>query len=81
MTRLWELLVGSLLAVGRMPKCSRRPVREGVALGGLGHVVVPMFVFNRDTQFPGWAALAPCLGAALIIYAGGQGRTLVTRFL
>jgi len=32
-----------------------------------------------ETLFPGYTALVPCLGAALIIYAGNAGESLVGR--
>ena len=50
-------------------------------------IMVPAFLYSPDTSFPGLSALPPCLGAALIIYAGetpldgGSGRSLVAGLL
>jgi peptidoglycan/LPS O-acetylase OafA/YrhL len=67
-TRGWELAVGSLLAFAA-------PLRAGWtrgALGGLGLVAIlgGFFYYTKATPFPGIPALAPVLGAALIIWSG-----------
>ncbi|AGK59110.1 acyltransferase 3 [Hyphomicrobium denitrificans 1NES1] len=78
-TRAWELLMGSVVALGLV-----RPPREtwhretASALGLLGIALAVLF-FNDKTPFPGYAALLPCLGAALVIWAGGG--TLAARCL
>lgn len=70
-TRAWELLLGALVAFLPPPLLlQRRPLlRELLALAGLASVLVPVFVYTSDTRFPGPAALPPCLGTALIIWA------------
>lgn len=78
-TRAWELLAGSLLALGYGPRIAQGPVREGVALGGLALILASIFLFGSDMAFPGYVAIAPVLGSALVIgYAQG---TLVERVL
>ncbi len=72
--RAWELLFGSLVAL--WPPCwstARRSVREGVAWTGVGLMVAPFFLYTRETAFPGWTAIPPCLGAALFIWSNGRG--------
>lgn len=73
-TRAWELLLGSLLAFAPLHSAwsNRRGWREGVALLGLLLILVPVFRYNAETPFPGLAALPPCLGTALIIWANGR---------
>lgn len=79
--RAWELLIGSLLALGIVPPL-RGAMREGLSALGFLLVVVPVFFYTNATPFPGLAALPPCLGAALLIHSGGQGNTTRTaRFL
>ena len=67
-TRGWELMIGAALAVGMV----RIPGRYSEASGALGIALIAMaFVMLSETDpFPGWLALLPTLGAALII-AGG----------
>ena len=69
--RGWELLVGALLAI--LPqKTIRSLCNEAWAGLGLVLVLAPMFFFDRQTAFPGPGALAPVLGAALLIWTGGS---------
>jgi len=68
--RAWELMLGSILAVGRIPVPGNRALREFVMLAGAALIAFAVVVYSPDTLFPGEAAIVPCLGAALIIYAG-----------
>jgi len=58
-----------------------RILREAMAAGGLGLIAAAIFAYDEATPFPGLAALPPCLGAGLIIAAGGGGGTVVGRLL
>lgn len=74
--RFWELLVGALLAVLSFGRTTTLAEKIGVgatnvvATLGLILVVVPMFVLDGSSSFPGWNALAPTIGAALLIASG-----------
>ena len=70
-TRLWELAVGALLAVGA-DRVGRLPVAARHTLGwaGLAAIAVTALTFTDATPFPGAAALLPVLGAAAVIAAG-----------
>lgn len=79
--RGWELLAGAMLAAAPASGVNDRG-REMMSALGLVLVVVPMFLFERMTPFPGPAALPPVLGAVLLIRAGGAtwvGRALSWR--
>ncbi len=82
-TRAWELLLGSLLAFLPRPSqsLSHKTIREVSALAGLSLILVPVFSYTDQTPFPGFAALAPCLGAALIIWGNGLGPTVIGSLL
>ena len=80
-SRAWELLIGSLLAVQTFPPLAGRVSRELVSGAGFLLIVFAVFRYTDATLFPGASALAPCLGTWLIIYAGNQGRSLVTTAL
>ncbi|WP_454916719.1 acyltransferase family protein [Xanthobacter sediminis] len=67
--RAWELLAGSLLALAPLPKVSSR-IAAGLGAVGLAALLVPVFLYGRNTAFPGLAALPPVLGAVLLIYSG-----------
>ena len=79
--RAWELFVGSILALNVIPKPNNRILRESLALIGTGFIIAAVFFFTNETLFPGYAAALPVLGAALIIYAGIGGRSLIFSLL
>ncbi len=80
-SRAWELFVGSLLALVAWPRVSAR-VAGWIGLAGVVAIMAPVFLYSRDTAFPGLAALPPVLGAAALIYAGKQApEGAVTRVL
>lgn len=80
-TRIWELLCGAFVAVGATPAIKSAPGRNAAALLGLGLICFASARYSDATPFPGIAALAPCIGTALIIIAGTNGTTLVNRAL
>lgn len=80
-TRAWELLLGSLLALGAFPALRSRLLREVEALAGIALIAWAVFAFSQTTPFPGVNALYPCVGAALVIHAGERGSTLIGRIL
>jgi peptidoglycan/LPS O-acetylase OafA/YrhL len=71
-TRAWELLAGGVIALGLVPAATSRWQRELGAIAGLIGIAAAIVGFNSHTPFPGYAALLPCLGAALIIWAGEE---------
>ncbi|WP_426011834.1 acyltransferase family protein [Caulobacter sp. DWR2-3-1b2] len=79
-TRAWELLIGTVLALGVIPAIRNPFVRNLVAATGLALIAGSMMLFTQTTPFPWIAALAPWLCAALIIHSGQAG-TWVSRLL
>lgn len=70
-TRVWELGVGALLAIGagrisHLPRTARAPL----AWLGLGTIGVGAFVINEAGAFPAPLAAIPVAGAAMVIAAG-----------
>lgn len=78
-TRFFELLVGSCLALGwrYLPKPSSI-IQNTLSLFGLALIIFGAFYLTEHHSFPGYNALYPVIGTALIIYANGG---LVSRFL
>ena len=86
-TRLWELMAGALCAFwlasprGQALRAGGR-TRHG-ALIGLALILFAVIAYDGDTRFPGFAALPPVLGAALVILCatphGLAGRLLSLR--
>ena len=82
-TRGWELLIGALVALhlfGCESAPRRRAVDETLALAGLLLTAAAVFAFDESVPFPGFYALVPTVGAALII-AFATPQTLVGRLL
>ena len=80
-TRAWELLLGSLLALGAFPRLRHQHVRTFVAATGLALIVGSIALLSEYHSFPGANALYPCLGAALIIHAETGSTSPVGRLL
>ncbi len=84
-TRAWELALGAALAVG-VAAGMKLPLRTACGWIGAAMVVLAAVTLSGATPYPGFAALLPTVGAALIIAAGfgdqprvGVGRLLATR--
>lgn len=78
-TRFWELLIGSGLAYWTLHKDKIAPawrptagpaIRNLMSLAGLGMLVVAFSTVTKDNLFPGWWALLPTVGTAMVIAAG-----------
>jgi peptidoglycan/LPS O-acetylase OafA/YrhL len=64
-TRAWELALGALLVF--TPSLSKW-AGEAAGFAGLALIAYAVFALDVQTPFPGFNALYPCLGAALIIW-------------
>jgi peptidoglycan/LPS O-acetylase OafA/YrhL len=81
-TRAWELALGAALAVG-VEAGIKIPLRAACGWIGAALVAFAAFTLSGATPYPGYAALLPTVGAALIIAAGfgGQPRLGIGRLL
>ncbi|MEZ5999845.1 acyltransferase family protein [Hyphomonas sp.] len=71
-TRAWEMLAGGMVFLFRtwIPA----PERRASMVEGLGFVLVLLAIFipHPETQWPGYRAVLPVLGAVLILWANRQ---------
>ncbi len=77
-TRMWELSLGGLIAVGA--SLWRRIPRRATGLGatvGLGMILASAARVGSDAHWPGTLVLAPTVGTALIIAAGSATGTVL----
>ncbi len=79
--RAWELFIGSILALRRLPTPTKRILREIYSLLGISLITYSIFQYSPNTRFPGIAATLPTIGAALIIWAGTGGHSIVSTLL
>lgn len=68
-SRAWELLTGSILATIEMESSRFNQIKGGTAWIGLAMIAFAAFFLDASSIFPGFAALLPCMGAALILWA------------
>jgi len=79
--RAWELLLGGIIPLVNV-KVSRPKFVDQI-LGVLGFVCIflSVFLYQKNTVFPGYFALFPTLGAALCIIAGTNYKTFSSSLL
>lgn len=66
--RAWELLAGSLCAIGERNWSIQHTRASGMlAVGGLLLIIVSYALFGKDTPFPSWWAIMPIVGTALVL--------------
>lgn len=69
-TRAWELALGAALTWA--PRAGGNRTATAASIAGMALILVPAFLYSDSTEFPGLAAIAPCLGAALILWPTAQ---------
>ncbi len=68
--RIGEFSIGAALVWMQRLRPDNAVARESLFAVGLALILVPVFLYTEETTFPGLAAMVPCLGAGLIIFAG-----------
>ncbi len=71
--RMWELLVGSVVAMvgpATLVRILGSRLASLASLGGLCLIVASFCVISYNDYFPGYRAAIPCLGAALVLAFG-----------
>lgn len=70
-TRLWELLIGSVVAIAHVNEFRHQPlsriITEIVPLLGLVMILIAVLAYGDSVRFPGLSALLPTIGVALIL--------------
>ncbi|MCA1338169.1 acyltransferase family protein [Pseudooceanicola marinus] len=80
-SRAWELGAGALLGLGAFRLPRSQVFAEIAALTGVVLIAASIVLITSETPFPGLAALPPVAGASLVIYAGLNRTTVVSRGL
>jgi len=74
-TRFWELLIGAFLAASMLrtgAPVMGRPQAAVTSAIGMALLVAAFLLIDKSRAFPGWWALLPTTGSALLIWAGPQ---------
>jgi peptidoglycan/LPS O-acetylase OafA/YrhL len=78
-SRAWELALGAVLCVPFVSRILVRIPRSVASIASLAGILLlglTVITYDSLTPFPGFAALLPCMGAALIIAAGEGGPSI-----
>ena len=79
--RGFELLIGCLIALRNVKPPKSPAVAEAAAIVGATCLMFAILMFGPQTKFPGFAAMLPCVGTALIIWTGQGSQTRVSKLL
>jgi peptidoglycan/LPS O-acetylase OafA/YrhL len=74
LSRAWELALGSALAYRELfwtdlaaARGPKDPLRNFAVIAGVALMIAAMFLLDEGQPFPGWRALTPTLGCAMVI--------------
>jgi peptidoglycan/LPS O-acetylase OafA/YrhL len=81
LSRGWQLLLGAALSILARKSPINQRLAELLSFLGLSLILYCVFFYSSTTPFPGSAALLPCVGTALIIFAGKNNSCAVNRIL
>jgi peptidoglycan/LPS O-acetylase OafA/YrhL len=81
-TRIFELLIGAILVLSfhRLPNLSILYLNL-LAFIGLVCILSASLILNSESSFPGYNALLPTIGTALLLYTGAKGSTWINQCL
>jgi peptidoglycan/LPS O-acetylase OafA/YrhL len=78
-TRAWEMLAGGLVFLLGQPKLLTPLGRRMLEQGGLLLIVFSVAVFGQASAWPGWRAMLPVAGAAMVVAANGSSAMTANR--
>ena len=81
MSRSWEFLIGSALATNLFPEPKYNFPCEIVSWLGFALIMVAAVFFDEQIKYPGFWAIVPTVGTALLIYANAFRDTTIGRAL
>ena len=69
--RMFELLIGATLGLfwNKLPNLNPL-LNHLLSILGTALIIIPALLLDKNSFFPGYQALWPCIGAALVIYTG-----------
>jgi peptidoglycan/LPS O-acetylase OafA/YrhL len=80
-TRFWELSFGGLIVLISRKYKINQGISQYATVAGLVLLLCSFILINKDSGFPGYIALLPCLGAAAILLSNEDsiGNKLILR--
>lgn len=80
-TRAWELMAGSLLALHLKELRISKGAAEAMSVMGAVILLLCLFMYDRNTPFPGMAALPPCLATVFLLWSNINHTTTLKKVL
>lgn len=72
-TRAWELLAGGVVFLWANSISMSPVIRKMFEWLGFMLIILSVIIFDQTSQWPGWRALIPVMGAVLVLVAARQG--------
>jgi peptidoglycan/LPS O-acetylase OafA/YrhL len=69
-SRAWQMMMGAVLAIASFNVSISARWANSLGVVAALLILVPAFYYSKHTRFPGVAAMAPTVGAALLIFVG-----------
>lgn len=80
-SRIWELMLGGLAALGAFSLPRSRVAKEGGGALGLAMMLFAIVSIRSDQDFPFYWSLLPCLGSILVILSSEETSSGVGKLL
>lgn len=83
-TRIWELLLGVLIAFHQeklRKLVNSKLLLDLIGIFSLGLILMAIGLYTRETRYPGVAVLLPCFAAGFILLAGSERGSITNTFL
>lgn len=80
-TRMWELALGGVIAVLPAAAAARPGLRSAASWVGMAAILVSGFFYTASIAFPGYLALLPTVGTALVLWGAPSNSSVLGRVL
>jgi peptidoglycan/LPS O-acetylase OafA/YrhL len=75
-TRVWEFAAGALVSLVFLDRQLTGKTASLLAWVGISLICISSFAYDSSTPFPGWTAVLPVAGTALVLAYAGNGARL-----
>ncbi len=80
-TRAWELLLGSLVALGLGRSLGEHPARDALGAVAMLAILGSILLYDDRTLYPGLYAVVPCFATALLLVTAATSPSQPSRWL
>lgn len=80
-TRAWELMAGALLALHLKEWSISQFAAQVMSAAGVIILLMCFYLYDRNTPFPGFAAMPPCIATVFLLWSNINHSTVFKRIL